>query len=86
MTDEGARPNNEKGAEKQGPPGFKLAKYVAIGLEFPSTVVGGILLGYFLDLYLDTSPWFVTALTLLAFGGACVRLVQLVKRFSSEDK
>ncbi len=76
----------KKGAKKQDPVLFKLAKYTAIGLEFPSTIVGGMLLGYLLDLYFRTSPWLAIAVTLLAFVGAVMRLVQWVKRFSGEDR
>ena len=64
----------------------KVGKYAAIGLEFPGTVIGGMVLGYLLDLYLDTSPWLAISMTLLAFFGACIRLVQLVKHFYNEDK
>lgn len=63
----------------------KAAKYLAVGLEFPSTIIGGLFLGYFLDLYWDTSPWFTTALTLLALVGAFIRLVQCLKRFSDQE-
>lgn len=63
-----------------------MGKYAAIGLEFPSTVIGGMLLGYVLDLYFDTSPWFAILITLLAFLGACLRLIQMAKHFSHQDK
>lgn len=76
----------DSGSGKDDPLFLKLGRYVAIGLEFPSTVIGGILLGYLLDLYFDTSPWFAISITLLAFFGACIRLAQWVKRFSGEDK
>ena len=78
--------NGERGLNKEQPLFVKAGKYAAIGLEFPSTVIGGMLLGYLLDLYFDVSPWFAISITLLAFLGACIRLVQLVKRFSHEDK
>jgi len=76
----------ERGPGKEDPLFLKVGKYAAIGLEFPSTVIGGMVLGYLLDLYLDTSPWFAISLTLIAFFGACIRLVQLVKRFPHEDQ
>lgn len=84
MSNAASDPSN-RGAKDREPPYLKLAKYAAIGLEFPSTVIGGIVLGYLLDVYLDTSPWFAIALTLVAFSGACIRLVQWVRRFASED-
>lgn len=80
------RQNGSGDGEKGDQLLFKIGKHAAIGLEFPSTVIGGVLLGYFLDLYFDTSPWFAISTTLLAFVGACIRLVQWVKRFSGEDK
>ena len=65
---------------------LKLGRYVAIGLEFPSAIVGGILLGYLLDLYFDTSPWLAISLTTTAFVGACIRLAQWVRRFPGEGQ
>ena len=64
----------------------KIGKYAAIGLEFPSTVLGGLFLGYALDRYFNSSPWFTGSLTLLALIGAFIRLFQLLRRFSGEDK
>ncbi|MGH7771330.1 MAG: AtpZ/AtpI family protein [Candidatus Binatia bacterium] len=71
---------------KEGPLFVKVGKYAAIGLEFPSTVIGGMFLGYLLDLYLDTSPWLVAIITFLALVGAFIRLAQWFQRFSGEDK
>jgi F0F1-type ATP synthase assembly protein I len=78
--------DRKRGSNREQPFFAKMGKYAAIGLEFPSTVIGGMLLGYVLDLYFDTSPWFAILITLLAFLGACLRLVQLVKHFSHHDK
>ncbi|MEE9550230.1 MAG: AtpZ/AtpI family protein [Candidatus Binatia bacterium] len=70
---------------KRKPPFANLAKYVAIGLEFPSTIIGGLFLGYLIDLYFDTSPWFTMTLALLAFVGAVFRLVKWLQRFSGDQ-
>lgn len=78
--------------ERDGKPGkadplfVKVGRYAAIGLEFPSTVVGGLFLGYFLDNYLGSFPWFTASFTILALIGAFVRLVQLLQRFSGDDQ
>ncbi|OGP53974.1 MAG: hypothetical protein A2W66_12150 [Deltaproteobacteria bacterium RIFCSPLOWO2_02_56_12] len=64
----------------------KVGKYAAIGLEFPSTVLGGFFLGYLLDRYLSSSPWFMASFTILALIGAFIRLVRLLERFSGDDK
>jgi F0F1-type ATP synthase assembly protein I len=61
---------------------LKVGKYTAAGLEFPTTILGGLLLGYFLDRYFETSPWFTTVLTLVALVGSFIRLFQWVNYFS----
>ena len=38
----------------------------------------------FMDNYLGTSPWFLIAVTAIAFAGAFVRLVRWVKFFARE--
>jgi F0F1-type ATP synthase assembly protein I len=63
---------------------LRLGRHVAIGLEFPSTVIGGMVVGYLLDLYFDTSPWLAISITSLAFLGACIRLVQWVRHFQDD--
>jgi F0F1-type ATP synthase assembly protein I len=64
---------------------WKIGKYAAIGLEFPSTVIGGLFLGYFLDGYFGTFPWLMTVCSLAALVGAFVRLVQWLRRFSDRE-
>ena len=67
-------------------PYLKVGKYAAAGLEFPSTVLGGLLLGYFLDSYFGSSPWFTTVLTLAALVGGFVRLFQWINYFSRRKR
>jgi F0F1-type ATP synthase assembly protein I len=71
--------------EKESPY-LRYGKYAAIGLEFPSTVIGGLLLGYFIDQHFSSSPWFTVSLTLLALIGGFVRLFQLLKHFAGRGK
>jgi F0F1-type ATP synthase assembly protein I len=40
--------------------------------------------GYYLDIYFDSSPWLLITSTALAFVGAFVRLVRWVRFFSRE--
>jgi len=53
-------------------------------LELPSTIIGGLFLGYLIDLYFGTSPWFTATLAIVAFVGAVVRLVQWLQHFSGD--
>lgn len=63
-------------------PFAKFAKYLAVGLEIPSTIVGSLILGYLVDRWLGTSPWITVAASILGFVGAVVRLTQYLKYFS----
>jgi len=65
---------------------LKFSKYAAAALEFPSTVLGGMFLGYLLDSYFNLSPWLTTILTFVALIGAFARLFQLLRYFSRDKK
>jgi F0F1-type ATP synthase assembly protein I len=73
-----------KESEKVNFPFARLAKYLAIGLEIPSTIIGGVVLGYLIDLQFETSPWFTVVLAVLGFVGAVYRLLQYLRRFADE--
>jgi F0F1-type ATP synthase assembly protein I len=61
----------------------RASLYLGVAFELPGTILGGLLVGYFLDNYFGTSPWFLIAVTAIAFAGAFVRLVHWV-RFTRE--
>lgn len=75
-------PGREPG--KANFPFARLAKYLAIGLEIPSTIIGGLVLGYLIDLQFGTSPWVTVVMAVLGFVGAVYRLLQYLKRFADE--
>ena len=58
--------------------------YLGIAFELPGTILAGLVLGYFLDSYLGTSPWLLVMVTAIAFAGAFVRLVRWVRLFAQE--
>lgn len=78
----GRRPNNRN--EIQTPFLRRAAVYLGVAFELPGTIIGGILVGYFSDHYLGTSPWLLIVCTVAAFVGAFVRLVRWVRFFSVE--
>jgi F0F1-type ATP synthase assembly protein I len=86
MLDTGSKTGDGQGGggSKKGSNYLKISKYAAAGLEFPSTVLGGMFLGYLLDSYFNASPWFTTILTFVGLVGAFVRLFQWVSYFSRE--
>ena len=62
----------------------KAGILLAIALELPGSILGGLFIGYLLDNYFNTSPWIMMALTTLGFTAACIRLVRWVKYFSEK--
>ena len=60
----------------------KAGILVAMALELPGSIVGGLVIGYLLDEYFKTSPWLMMALTILGFTAACIRLVRWARFFS----
>lgn len=53
----------------------------ALGLEFSSAVLGGLILGYYLDEWLGTKPWLMLLGTFGGLGTAVARMVVLTRRF-----
>ena len=62
----------------------KAGILVAMALELPGSIGGGLLIGYLLDQYFKTSPWLMMALTILGFTAACIRLVRWARFFSEK--
>jgi len=75
----GGRPNRQN--DSQTPILRNAGLYLGVAFELPGTIIGGLVVGYFLDEYFRTSPWLLISLTALAFVGAFVRLVRWVKFF-----
>ena len=82
MGNPGGRPNRRQDNQFSFP--RRAGIYLAVAFELPSMILGGLLVGYLLDDYLGTSPWFLIAITAIAFTGAFVRLVQWMRFFSKE--
>lgn len=82
MENIGGRPNGRQ--DNQTPFLRRAGLYLGVAFELPGTILGGLVLGYFLDVYLGTSPWLLIALTALAFVGAFVRLMKWVRFFAKE--
>ena len=76
------RPKNRQ--EDQAPFLRRAGLYLGVAFELPGTILGGLVVGYFADEYLGTSPWLLLTFTALAFIGAFVRLLQWVRFFARE--
>ena len=62
----------------------KAGILVAMALELPGSIVGGLVIGHLLDEYFKTSPWLMMALKILGFTAACMRLVRWASFFSDK--
>jgi F0F1-type ATP synthase assembly protein I len=58
----------------------QVAFYSSLGFIIPGAVVGGVLLGWFLDDYLHTSPVFITIGGLAGAAAGIVELLQILNR------
>ena len=70
--------DGKKAAEERRQLTIQMA---ALGLEFSSAVIGGLILGYYLDEWLGTKPWMVLVGTCAGLGTAVIRMIALTKRF-----
>ena len=71
--------------DKVSSPFAKFAKYLALGLEVPSTIGGSLVLGYILDRAFETAPWAMVICAVLGFITAVVRLIQYQRYFSKKE-
>lgn len=70
--------SDQRSSEERRQLGIQMA---ALGLEFSSAVIGGLILGYYLDEWLGTKPWMVLVGTFAGLGTAVIRMIALTKRF-----
>jgi F0F1-type ATP synthase assembly protein I len=71
--------------DKVSSPFAKIAKYLALGLEVPSTIGGSLVLGYILDREFETAPWAMVICAVLGFVTVVVRLIQYQRYFSKKE-
>ena len=74
--------------DPRGRPSNRWVRYsqgAAIVFEFTGTVLAGVVVGYFLDRYLDTAPSLLIIMTLLSVIGGFWRLVQIVRRLERQE-
>jgi F0F1-type ATP synthase assembly protein I len=82
VEDKGDRPKSRQ--DDQTPFLRRAGLYLGVAFELPGTIIGGLVVGYFFDRYLGTSPWLLIACTAFAFAGAFVRLVRWARFFARE--
>ena len=70
--------------ESQTPFLRRAGLYLGVAFELPGTILGGMVVGYYLDEYFGSSPWLLITSAALAFTGAFIRLARWAKFFSQE--
>jgi ATP synthase protein I len=63
----------------------KLALTLMVVTLFSSNILGGILVGYFLDRWLNTGPWMVITGIVLGLTSAIIGMVRILNRLSRGD-
>ena len=63
----------------------KLALAFSVGTVITSNIVGGILIGYFLDRWLKTAPWMIVTGLILGTISAFIGLYRIVNQLNRSD-
>lgn len=62
----------------------KLALAVSVSTNLAAPIIGGILLGYWLDQWLGTKPWLLLLGTCVGTVGAFLALYRIVNQLNQE--
>jgi len=63
----------------------QIASYSTLGLEMGLSVAVGAVIGYYLDKWLDTEPWFLIIFLLFGVVAGFRSLYRALKRLQRED-
>ena len=78
-------PKDDQGLMSNGSEKSKLALTLTVVTLFSSNILGGILVGYFLDRWLNTGPWMVITGIVLGLTSAIIGMVRILNRLSRSD-
>jgi ATP synthase protein I len=62
----------------------QILRFSSIGLEMGLSVAIGVGIGYLLDSYLDTKPWFLLIFFFVGVAAAFLSLFSLMKKFDQD--
>ncbi|MCH8077937.1 MAG: AtpZ/AtpI family protein [SAR324 cluster bacterium] len=65
-------------------PWRRLLQFSTIGLEMGLSVVLGLLIGNYLDRWLNTAPWMLVLFLMLGFAAGFRRLFSLARQYQKE--
>ncbi|UCH98587.1 MAG: AtpZ/AtpI family protein [Candidatus Aminicenantes bacterium] len=64
----------------------KLAAYSTVGLMFPVSIAIGVAIGYFLDKWLNTSPYLLVIFALYGVAAGFWNLFKVTKKYDDRKK
>jgi ATP synthase protein I len=62
----------------------KLAAYSSVGMMFPASIAVGTAIGYFLDRWLNTSPYLLIIFMFYGIAAGFVNLIKVTRRNGKE--
>ena len=63
----------------------QIASYSTLGLEMGLSVAVGAVIGYYIDKWLKTEPWFLIIFIMFGAAAGFRRLYRVAKRLQKED-
>ncbi len=63
----------------------KMVRYASIGIEFSSPMIGGAIMGHYLDQYFKTDPYLTLAMFVLGMLAGFYRLITALSAFQKEQ-
>jgi ATP synthase protein I len=64
----------------------KVADLSSLALMLPSSIAVGLLMGYFLDKWLGTSPWLLLVFSLLGAASGLIGLIRAVFKYNKDPE
>jgi len=78
-------PGADQGEKKAKKTPGAIFQLVAIGTQLVASTFGGLALGYYLDRYLGTSPWFTIALLLAGIAAGFFNIYTTAKKYGGSS-
>ncbi|HVP91992.1 MAG TPA: AtpZ/AtpI family protein [Terriglobales bacterium] len=62
----------------------RIAELSSLGLMLPSSIIVGLVFGYFLDRWLGTRPWLLLTFTVLGVVSGILNLFRALRKYERE--
>lgn len=65
---------------------YQYMHFSAIGIELAASIAVGAFIGYWMDIWLDTSPWFLIFWVLCGIFAGFRSLIRVTKKYLKDNK